>query len=634
MFGLAEVQVWSIDCSSCPIGLYSEAIGATSVNQCMPCPAGYFSTITGLSAPVECQECGAGKHSATAGATSPDTCENCPAGTYSALEASISGSNCNVRDAPCHYSLPGSVTNDACVCPAGTIVGESLMPYDGCGQGGAGCNECYAGTVSESPASTVCVDCVSGKFSSVVGVASVLECQTCPVSTASSTGSSSSAACLCAAGTYSVDSGCIACGTGKYSTAIGAVSFEQRYGDPHMDDDNIRLSTDLVNSEFECKLYVLADTRCVGGMWRSTRIHTRETGCWIVSQTSMEDITWLNLTTTIWLRSVRGQAVAEGQGVCNSYVEGTHFDAMASTACTECPPGKTSQSGASALAACQCPGGMVLNTSTQECTPCFPGTYSTTGQGHCSQCTAGTYSQDASSSCTNCPAGTFSGSTAATSPLHCVECPAGTFSRQPRAVSLTECEPCAMGSYSEEMRAISEDICKLCPAATYGVSAGSDNVTQCLLCSKGKFPQEIHATSAATCANCLPGTLSVAEGSTACMLCPLGTFSWDSGLTSEDLCLVCCVKNQYRATIHACECTYCPQGSYMKYGSNHGTIGIQNCQVCAIGTYYPPIAWALEPTGPVTRVNRGDLACFFPTTTSLNLYVSCQPTPTSSSPPY
>jgi len=137
--------------------------------------------------------------------------------------------------------------------------------YDGCEQGGAGCNECCAGTFSESPGSIVCVDCVAGKYSSVVGAASVLECQTCPASTVSSSGSTSSAACLCAPGTYSVDSGCIACDAGKYSTAVGA----------------------------------------------------------------------------------------EGQGVCNSCVEGTYSDAMASTACTKCPPGKTSESGASALVGCQ-----------------------------------------------------------------------------------------------------------------------------------------------------------------------------------------------------------------------------------------------------------------------------------------
>jgi len=235
-------------------------------------------------------------------------------------------------------------------------------------------------------------------------------------------------------------------------------------------------------------------------------------------------------------------------GACNSCDEGTYSDAMGSTACTECPPGKTSQSGASALAGCLCLGGSVLDASTQGCTPCFPGTFSTTGQGYCSQCPAGTYSQDAASSCTNCTAGTFSGSTPATSPQHCVECPAGTFSSQPGAVSLS----------------------------------------QCLLCSKGKFSQKTHATSATTCANCAPSTYSDAPGSTACTPCPANTFSWDSGLISEDMCLVFCFKNQYRATIHSRECTYCPQGSYMTQGSKHGAIGIQNCQMCALGTYYAP----------------------------------------------
>jgi len=112
---------------------------------------------------------------------------------------------------------------------------------------------------------------------------------------------------------------------------------------------------------------------------------------------------------------------------------------------------------------------------------------------------------------------------------------------------------------------------------------------QCVICSIGKFSQETHVTSATSCTNCAPSTYSDTQGSTACTPCPANTFSWDSGLISEDLCLVFCVKNQYRATIHSRECTYCPPGSYMTQGSNHGAIGNQNCEMCAIGTYYPPI---------------------------------------------
>ncbi len=71
-------------CSSCPVGTFSAAVGATSEAACQMCAPGSYAVLEGS---VECSGCGAGFYGTEHGASEFQSgCMRCPVGTFSTLD--------------------------------------------------------------------------------------------------------------------------------------------------------------------------------------------------------------------------------------------------------------------------------------------------------------------------------------------------------------------------------------------------------------------------------------------------------------------------------------------------------------------------------------------------------------------
>ena len=242
------------------------------------------------------------------------------------------------------------------------------------------------------------------------------------------------------------------------------------------------------------------------------------------------------------------------------------------------------------------------------------------------QCAAGTYGMTASAvghfawrmqPCTLCEKGTYGDTTGATA---CKTCSIGTSSTAVGMVSPNDCEHCAAGSYASQVGATT---CTLCPTGQYQTGTGASACSSCApkegnngignsqpcvecptdrpvaqggtcvalpadhyvsalaqaiacwkTCPSGKSMAAVCNTTAQ--AVCVPWELGVCDtacnaqgstgcfrnGTTACLKCPMGTYSTSSMTTA---------------------CTGCPSGTY---NPNTGRGTVQACFECAKGTYY------------------------------------------------
>ena len=150
----------STPCIDCPVGTYSDTVGAT---ECSACSAGTYAA-PGLASVSGCVECAAGKYDGDSDASTP--CIDCPAGTYSDFTGTIECSVCSAGA----YSVPGSVSMSECVeCVPGMYDGDSdtstpctHCPIDAYSDvaGVTGCSMCHPGTYSARENSTSATDCV------------------------------------------------------------------------------------------------------------------------------------------------------------------------------------------------------------------------------------------------------------------------------------------------------------------------------------------------------------------------------------------------------------------------------------------------------------------------------------------
>ena len=85
----------------------------------------------------------------------------------------------------------------------------------------------------------------------------------------------------------------------------------------------------------------------------------------------------------------------------------------------------------------------------------------------------------------------------------------------------------------------------------------------CTSCPTGKFSNIKSATAATDCAPCAAGSYGVSEGSTSsgCLLCPPGTFRYDSGASDISQCLTC-APGYIASQAGTKECSECPIGYY------------------------------------------------------------------------
>jgi len=145
------------------------------------------------------------------------------------------------------------------------------------------------------------------------------------------------------------------------------------------------------------------------------------------------------------------------------------------------------------------------------CTYCDRGTYSEVGGPSCTLCPAGTFSTairaTSPSTCTSCPAGTYSLAGSST----CTQCSPGTASSAVGAGSSSTCSSCPVGSYSSSFGSA---LCSLCPAGSYANSTGTP--VRCTACPTGTFSPNHGATTAFTCVPCQAGSWSLSPGASSC----------------------------------------------------------------------------------------------------------------------
>jgi hypothetical protein len=165
--------------------------------------------------------------------------------------------------------------------------------------------------------------------------------------------------------------------------------------------------------------------------------------------------------------------------------------------CIPCPTSTYSPIGS---AVCEiCPPGYGRSSDNSICTSCSPGFYaggSTGGTSQCTSCPIGTtsiaYGNGFSSSCSICASGYFGTPISpGLSSNGCTLCPAGTWSSRGSEF----CSPCPPGTYSLS----GAGSCSLCPTGTFGSRAGLQSETcsgVCIGCPSGST---IAPSSALTC---------------------------------------------------------------------------------------------------------------------------------------
>ena len=266
-------SVSSRSCFDCPVGFYSDALGASSCALCPPgkyadatghavctnCLHGQYSTVVGATSDV-CQDCPAQSYSGDGsnvitnctcnqGYTGPDgsNCKECIAGTWKALNGS---SSCILCASGKYSSETGGITESTCTdCPATTYSGDGSGLLTNCtcnrgytGDDGTDCIECIAGTWKALNGSSSCILCVSGKYSNKTAEISEATCDDCPAQSYSGDGSNVITNCTCnqgytgpdgsnckecIAGTWKAlngSSSCILCASGKYSSETGGIA--------------------------------------------------------------------------------------------------------------------------------------------------------------------------------------------------------------------------------------------------------------------------------------------------------------------------------------------------------------------------------------------------------------------------
>jgi hypothetical protein len=522
-------------CSLCAPGTYSQSGDAT----CTACAPGSFNSQPGQST---CQLCNPGSYGVSSGATSASACLFCPAGTYQTASGATSCTNCTVGTSSSSIGAPLAST---CVaCAPGTS--QAL-------NGQATCNACAANTYSQGGAVT-CTPCLAGSsasggavvcscnagFFSVSGTATTVACTACPVNTYStSIGSTSCTA--CPAGYFTANAAstsaltCQPCARGLFSTGNGAAC------------------TACPLNTYSNNVGSAACTNCLPGTF------TRAVGS----------------NSSALCAPCPAGTVSLGSGdACQSCPANTYANLgvlTGSTACLNCSVNFDTAGAVSSTACTACPAGYSSAGVADACAPCAAGTFSPTSASSCQVCSPNTYSLSGSSGCTLCPAGTDTrGAGRAGSAAACQPCAAGFFSLG----TGDSCVACPANTYSASGSTTGATACNVCPAGkdTNGGTAKTD-VSDCIDCGPGLFT----AGNQVDCAACPAGTYTgVSSGATTCENCAVGTYSSNTGQSSDATCLLCPSGTSTLApgatALTSCQC-------------NPGTIGtitsiFSQCRAC------------------------------------------------------
>ena len=220
-----------------------------------------------------------------------------------------------------------------------------------------------------------------------------------------------------------------------------------------------------------------------------------------------------------------------------------------SAACTNCPVGQFSDSGASECGACVA--GQIQDSPT-SCSRCDPGQFAKAGAITCSMCEVGRYASGyGAGECTLCPTGKYQepGVGTGSSEDNCKNCPAGW--EQPN-MEQTDCDKCGTGKYT--------------------VSTGTE---ACALCGSGKYQDQDGQTSASACNDCAGGKYQGSNGQASCKNCASGKYQGSTGKTSCSYC----TNGKYQGSNGQTSCKSCSAGYYQ------GTNGQTSCKSCSAGYY-------------------------------------------------
>ena len=549
--------VGSAGCSDCPAGKTSAA-GATTIDSCYlsACDPGYTGPDGG-----PCVECAAGTYKAVSGSAA---CNLCPAGKTSTVGQTVCVCQAGYAGYPYSCDTCGrgkySLGGTAAQCTECLDYGPrspTLWQY-GSGTGASACFDCYSvsNAVLASPVTInyglcvcnegyyglvrvpgrqgdatvytlaqsggVCYACPAGKYDSVTQTeyssTENSQCTACPAGKTSAAGATTIDSCFasapttCATGQYLRDlsaTSCVACDAGKYKTTTGTE----------------------------------ACSNCADGQSSSAGA----IGCFSCQQGQFTSISGGPCQCDKGWTGQADHYPTQFQYTgpsCSACLRGTYKDTLGSVACTPCPFGSDTSSGASvSFASCICMSG-----------------YLGSAGGPCTACAAGKYEQERI--CLDCPANTYSAA-ASTSLSACLcnsgyEGPAG----GPCA------SPCNAGFTGPAAS------CTACVAGKYKTSSGS---AVCTNCGAGKYSTSTGATLEAACLAC-PSNSNSASGSAAQSSC-----ACNAGFTGPDggPCSAC-PANTYKNTIGSAGCTLCTFGAVSPVGST----SITQCQCDSTQSWY------------------------------------------------
>lgn len=533
---------------------------------CLSCLPGTFSVrVKGMKGgPYQCSHCPLGTFSSAVGSTA---CSICPSGSFAQVYGSSACARCPSSGM---WTPPGAQTSLACgACPPGSANCTACVPGQYQNQAGqAVCLQCGPGTFSDMRGAVSCQECPLYTFQPLRGKS---VCEPCPTATLF-TGATACATCprnsVC---NLAVDGVCgRGCGFNRYAAAGACVN----------------CPPNTLNAFALCALDVSACWIPAPNLYYSNGkivpcppgydVLPSKDGCRLC-----DPGTYANANSSG--RCGAGTfSPTVGQTACTLCGDGKFSAGGANTACRECEPGAFSAGiGASECLRCN-PGSFSTIAGALSCTPCAPGSWSSVaGRGTAcdARCDSGTVSGSGATACVSCARGAFVNQNECIgcglgyyyTQGVCAQCPLGLVNtNQPYASNSSACVTCglwpgtAAGSDKRWYANRAGTACLKAPQGTIGSGFGTTP------CPIGTSRTE----SQPACTPCPDGTWSSSVGQIHCAPCPIGTF-YAAGM----LGCTKCPPHTMAPNMGAVECQPCPPGYE---ASMDGT----RCDACPVNHYH------------------------------------------------
>ena len=465
-------------------------------------------------------------------------CESCPSGYTS--DPGISNINqcfINVADGKYKTTPTGTETIN---CAAGTAKAAHRSYYNSTDS----CPNCTVGTYSAA-GQAQCTNCPSG-YTSVVKSTQISQCYISVPDGKYKTSPKGTETANCAAGTakaahlsyYNSSDSCSDCGVAQYSGVAAK-----------------------------------ACSNCPSGFTSAAR-STAITQCYV------------NVSAGKYKTNANASGTTNCQGGTYSIAHTSYYGS--NDACTTCPSGYTSNSGASALNRCYInvsAGKYIATANSATQTACPAGTSKpahTVYYGNisiCSGCTGGTYSTGGAGACTNCPSG-YTSANKATAENQCYMSVAGGNYLVAKASSATSCPAGTYRSGKVNIYYGNSVSCSNCAANTYSTGGA----TSCTNCPSGYGVPSGSGKSQSSCYMSVAGGYYLTAKASSATSCPAGTYRSGTATVNYGNSVSCsnCAANTY-STGTAASCTNCPSGYGVASGSGKSQ---SSCYMTVSPGYY------------------------------------------------